>query len=527
MPSNPGQPTPRHYRWRVVGVCGAALAAVALLAAAADYSDAQRWWAPDSGRLLPARLEAATPSGSVATLNLAGPVDTTKHPFFTPLGSNGRACVTCHQPADGMSLSVATIGERWRATQGRDPLFAMIDGANCPSLPQGQQASHSLLLTRGLFRIARPWPPVAPDGRPITPEFSIEVLRDPTGCNTDAQHGLTSAQPYVSVYRRPRPATNLKYATTIGFDFEPKTGLPMLLDPVSGAPTAGNLMADGRALTLRAQALDAMRWHLQTPGQPDETLVQQLIAFETMLYTAASRDQRAGALDADGAQGGPELLARAQAGALQSTASNPSWEEEFKAWRVAASSPSPAAAAGSAAPSTATADAQQQAMRASILRGVEVYSRRTFLISDSAGLTNIPLGNPVRDGCSLCHNMLRSGMDVAPGQIDLGTTNVPHADGAPDLPLFKLTCRPDAKPHPYLGRVVTTQDPGYALTTGQCRDIGKITMQQMRGLSARAPYFSNGSARTLREIVDFYDRRYRIGYTEQEKQDLTNLLGAL
>ena len=52
-------------------------------------------------------------------------------------------------------------------------------------------------------------------------------------------------------------------------------------------------------------------------------------------------------------------------------------------------------------------------------------------------------------------------------------------------------------------------------------------MQQFRGLAARAPYFSNGSAATLRELVDFYDRRYSIGYSEQEKRDLVAFLGAL
>jgi cytochrome c peroxidase len=49
----------------------------------------------------------------------------------------------------------------------------------------------------------------------------------------------------------------------------------------------------------------------------------------------------------------------------------------------------------------------------------------------------------------------------------------------------------------------------------------------MRGLSARAPYFSNGSAKTLMDVVDYYDRRYNIGYTDQEKQDLVNLMSAL
>ena len=70
-------------------------------------------------------------------------------------------------------------------------------------------------------------------------------------------------------------------------------------------------------------------------------------------------------------------------------------------------------------------------------------------------------------------------------------------------------------------------DPGRALVSGLCNDVGTIVMQQFRGLSARAPYFSNGTAATLRELVDFYDRRYNIGYSELEKQDLVAFLGAL
>ena len=32
-----------------------------------------------------------------------------------------------------------TIQERWRLTQGKDPLFAPIDGANCPLVYSGDQ----------------------------------------------------------------------------------------------------------------------------------------------------------------------------------------------------------------------------------------------------------------------------------------------------------------------------------------------------------------------------------------------------
>ena len=131
----------------------------------------------------------------------------------------------------------------------------------------------------------------------------------------------------------------------------------------------------------------------------------------------------------------------------------------------------------------------------------------------------------VRNGCAFCHNMSQMGNDVAPGQVDLGTTNQPFADPMPWLPLFRVTCK--GPPHPHYGRVILTYDPGYALTTGRCADVGKITLQSLRGLSARAPYFSNGSAKDIRGIIDFYERRYNIGYTEQEKQDLVNLMSAL
>ena len=154
-----------------------------------------------------------------------------------------------------------------------------------------------------------------------------------------------------------------------------------------------------------------------------------------------------------------------------------------------------------------------------ILAALEAQAHR--LAVPSRAYYNDRLGPFLAELCK------RTGLDVAPGQVDLGTTNEPFADPAPQLPLFKLTCKEGYRPHPHLGRVVYTQDPGFALTTGRCTDIGKITIQQMRGLAGRAPYFSNGSAATLRGIVDFYDRRYNIGYSEQEKQDLVNLMSVL
>ena len=469
------------------------------------------WWSPNDGRTLQQRVDYPNEHGVATTLNVNGPLPTAGHPFFASLTANGRACVTCHQPADGMSVSIDSIRKRWEATGGKDPIFAAIDGSNCPSLPQGAASSHSMLLEHGLFRIARPWPPRDRDGTPIAPEFTLEVVRDPTRCNLDPHYGLTSAQPMVSVYRRPRPTANLKYVTSVGFNFEPKNGLPLPTDAETGRLISGNLLADGRLPTIRAQIRDAMRVHLEVQAPTPPSTLDAIETFLGGVYSAQSVHRVGGLLTDAGAEGGPETLRDAREGDLQYGGA-PIWKE-FLPWAKAADDPK--------------LSAEQRAFRESVARGAEIFAKRTFLIDNSAGITNMGFGNPVRNSCAFCHNMQRTGMDVAPGQVDIGTTNVPHANSAPHMPLFKLTCRADVRPHPHLGRVVYTQDPGFALTTGKCIDIGKITIQQMRALASRPPYFANGSARTIREIVDYYERRYRIGLTEQEKQDLTNLMSVL
>jgi cytochrome c peroxidase len=126
-----------------------------------------------------------------------------------------------------------------------------------------------------------------------------------------------------------------------------------------------------------------------------------------------------------------------------------------------------------------------------------------------------------------------TGMDLAPGWVDVGTANYPTwtepavFSEKSELPVFKITCDRAAPPHPYLGRTIYTTDPGRALITGRCNDVGSIVMGQFRGLAARAPYFSNGSAATLRELVDFYDRRFDMKLSETDKQDLVNFLSVL
>ena len=77
------------------------------------------------------------------------------------------------------------------------------------------------------------------------------------------------------------------------------------------------------------------------------------------------------------------------------------------------------------------------------------------------------------------------------------------------------------------GATVQTTDPGRALITGKWADIGKVKGPILRGLASRAPYFHNGSAATLADVLVFYDMPFNIGFTPQEKADLIAFLNSL
>ena len=510
-----------------VFIC-AGMAALALTAAALVWSDEPQalraWWKPGEGRVMPAQAEYADASGRVRIVNAGGSFDTKGHAFFTPLSANGRACVTCHQPADGMGLSVDSIRRRWEETAGKDPLFAAIDGSNCPSLPQDQRTSHSLLLDRGLIRVYLPWPPHPAGGAVIQPEFTIEVVRDPTGCNDDPIYGLHSATPSISVFRRPRPVANMKYLVELPHGVPPseflfyndKSLLPR--NPETGGFAPLQLMSDGRDLTPKLQARDAAGMHLQVHGPLTEPQVTQIEVFERQVYSAQSFDAVGGDLTGDGAPPGlgPEALKNGAPARLGNNPINRIFGS-FAMWQNIA-----------AAADESDTERAQRTFRESVARGADIFYLRRFVINDVGKYNDKGLGNPFKRSCgSGCHNTLLMGMDLAPGYMDLGLNNLPWANTRPDLPLFKLVCDASAAPQSYLGRVIYTHDPARALITGKCADIGASMTQQSRSLAARAPYFMNGSAANLRELVDFYDRRFNIGYTEADKQDLVNFLSVL
>jgi cytochrome c peroxidase len=454
--------------------------------------------------VIPQTAADPDPLGLMGSFQTGGPTVTKDNAFFQSLGTNGRSCATCHQPPSAMSISLRNIQSRFEKTRGRDPLFAPVDGANCPNaVPPAYtsgallggltgrgkdlRAAHSLLLNKGLIRVALPVP--------ATAEYTVTIVSDAAKCNTDPEFGLAKTGT-VSVYRRPLISANLKF----------KVGTP------------GSIMWDGREPSLESQAIDATLGHAQAKSAPTPQQVKQIVDFESQFFSAQVFDNKARSLTDAGATGGPENLAAKPFVPLppfdpNNPAPFPVAFDEYKAWENM----------------SGTLTATQ---RRSIANGQKIFLERTFSIGNVAGFNDFPgVGNPATATCSACHNEPHSGADFIPfPQRDIGIGGQAISFGGPaparDLPVFKLTCKAGAQ-HPFLGSEVTTNDPGMALITGKCADIGKKTVPQLRGLAGHEPYFSDGSARTLLDVVNFYNTRFNIGLTAQEKQDLANFMSAL
>jgi len=89
-----------------------------------------------------------------------------------------------------------------------------------------------------------------------------------------------------------------------------------------------------------------------------------------------------------------------------------------------------------------------------------------------------------------------------------------------NLPVYSLT-------NPQTGASVDVTDPGKAMLSGVWTDIGKTKGPMLRALAGRAPYFHNGAAADLHEVVSFYNVRFSMHLSEQQKSDLTAFLNSL
>jgi cytochrome c peroxidase len=465
----------------------------------------------------------ADPTGFVATYNVNGNIDATS-PFFQSLGTNGRTCASCHQAGNAMGLSVANVQDRFKQTGGADPLFDSIDGANCPGAKTGDRAAHSLLLQHGLIRVFLPLPP--------SPEFTITVVHDPYGCAmvTDPGTGLVN----VSVYRRPLPTTNLNFLSTVMFD-----GRETIVPLNSESTFQANLVQD-----LTHQAQDAINIHAQA-SPPNATPSDQLASIVTLelgLTSAQFWDNAAGLLEVHGATGGPVNLANdpyypgindVLGGDPTGAPFNPTAFTVFTAWQNLERG------------GRDYGDRYDRSeARMAIAAGEKIFNSTPLTIHNVRGLNDNPaLANPISGTCTSCHDTPNVGDHSVALPLDIGTSHAaayehdPDIAAAlaeldfPDVPVYLVSGCPDPfNPTPSGSDAPTsfyTVDPGKALVTGHCSDFNRGKGPILRGLAARAPYFHDGAAKDLREVVNFYNQRFQMGLSEKEKSELIAFLNSL
>jgi len=430
------------------------------------------------------------PSGLIATDQPGGPTFPPLNAFFQNLGTNGRTCFTCHQPQTGWTVSAAGVQNRFDVSLGTDPIFRLVDGATCPSdnvtgVGNKRQA-YQLLLGKGLIRIGLPLPQVDSTGGPV--QFTVAIQNDPYSCSNNTSIGMGGIY---SFYRRPLPSTNLGFLSTI--------------------------MWDGREPSLSQQSIDATLIHAQANTASTVGQQAQIVAFESGIFTAQLFDNEAHGLTALSATGGPVALSAVlptffigindPLGKNPTGASfNPNIFNLYQPWQ-----------------SLVGKDKQTQD-RLSVARGEVVFNTTQINITGVAGLNDVLNMASIPGFCGTCHDTPNVGDHSVKAPLNIGIanagTNSPPALDISGLPVFTVTCT-------QTGQTFTVTDLGRAMITGLCADIGKVKGPILRGLAARAPYFHNGSAATLLDAVNFYDQRFNIGFTDQQKDDLVNFLNTL
>ena len=297
-----------------------------------------------------------------------------------------------------------------------------------------------------------------------TAEFTLVAVDDPYGWSTTTSF---------SGFRRPTPTAN-------------ETKAPSIL--WTGAPTT-DVISQLRGILPGGAKLHEQR----DPANPVTT--DQAVAAGDFMFGvifAQSRDFRAGRLDSDGAKGGPDnLLAQEFYVGINDNAGNDPMGQAFNpkvfniydGWAKYAGRNDRDGAAGA---------------RGAIYRGQEIFNG---------------VGK-----CSGCHDSPNVGSHSVVAFFNIGTAEPPRC--SPALPLLTLQNKTTME-------TKVTCDPGRALSTGKWADIGRFRAPPLRGLAARAPYFHDGQARGLRDVINHYDGRLSLGLTDPQKRDLEAFLAAL
>lgn len=213
---------------------------------------------------------------------------------------------------------------------------------------------------------------------------------------------------------------------------------------------------------------------------PEPETVNSIADYELSLSFAQSHVFGIGDLRACGGRGGPELLSAEQPRSGRF--------DLFDAWI-------------GLEPGTCGSVAADR-RRARIARGQELFNE-----PDAAGRS-----------CLSCHDAANNGSNVAGILFDIGVSSA--ALRAPGMPLYTVR-------NLTTGETRQTTDPGRAVRSGRWADLDAFKVPSLRGIAARAPYFHNGSAATLRDVIRHYEVALGFDFSDREEADLVAFLSAL
>jgi cytochrome c peroxidase len=344
------------------------------------------------------------------------------------LDANGRSCADCHMERSHFQLSPADVEERFQRLERRrqhdpdadDPLFRPIDADDFRT--NGDSASDfSNLRENGLVRITLPLP------------SNIKLIDPATGAPSD--------ETFVDLWRSVPTVNDVALTGPDGVNPWPR-----------GPNPSGGYQLDGRKTTLQDQALGALINHAQVQNAPPQRLLDDLAAFERVLFT----NHRVRAL-ADAVREGITPL------------------------------PDP-----------------DRPLNALEEQGKAVFERACTQCHGGPGQST-PQAPVVRfhDISSQCPRPVDT---VAPARFAFAPCPPRLARNART---YEITLANDTK----IRR--TSSDPGRALLTGFVGgvpaqdDWNKFDMPALRGIRKTAPYFHNNSAATLEEVVDHYTEFFK------------------
>jgi hypothetical protein len=279
-------------------------------------------------------------------------------------------------------------------------------------------------------------------------------------------HGFATTARLVH-WRRAMPTINFALGSaTVNWDGGNSIGV----DQLGGLENQARRNVTGGQ---QGPALPAFPAPILPPLDAFVAIMADIVGFETSLFTAQLIVPGVGRLDSDGALGGPEAMSFMTkiAGRF----------DLFDAWQN-----------------------HGNPRRRQIFRGQELFNN-----------ANAPTGRR----CGACHNSKNNGTSISNTLFDIQTAS--EAASTPDLTLHTFKNRNS----PFNERKLT--DAGRGNVTGLFADLGKFKTPTIRGLAARAPYFHNGIAETLEDVVRHYETHLGFVYTDQERADLVAFLNAL